>query len=158
MKGIGILLVVLTGIGMGVIGWLRLHRRVEVLTRFLRVVERLAENIRYSAAPIEEILIQLLPDLFERDCSTADPRERLGKAIWEQGTGWGLSTDDRHLLRGFADGIGRSDIDGEMRFCGEYHKAIDGHLAQAREELRVKGRLFVIFGVCGGLLAALLMW
>ena len=101
------------------------------------------------------MLEELLPQTVKQD---EDPRAGLLTAIDEHGGEWGLFADDCALLRGFADGIGRSDVDGELRHCGEYRKAIDDHLQQAREELRVKGRLFMTVGVCGGLLTALLLW
>ena len=158
MKWLGIVLMVLTGIGVGLMGWLKLQRRVETLTRFSSLIERLADRIRYSATPIGDLLRQLLPDLFESLRDAEDPRERLRAAVEQRGAEWGLSVDDRHLLCGFADAIGRSDIEGEQHLCAEYRESVGIHLAQAREDLRVKGRLFVLCGVCGGLLIALLLW
>ena len=139
-------------------GWLKMQRRVETLTRFSSLIERLAERIRYSAAPIGELLQQLLPDLFDPLCAVEDPRKHLRAVIEQRGAEWGLSSDDRHLLCGFADAIGRSDIEGEQHLCAEYRESVGVHLAQAREDLRIKGRLFVVCGVCSGVLIALLLW
>ncbi len=87
-----------------------------------------------------------------------EPRLQWAKTITEQGGDWGFSADDRVLLAAFAEGIGRSDVAGEIRFCSDYREAVCTHLSSAREELKIKGRLYLTLGMCGGVLAALLLW
>ena len=105
--------------------------------------------------PLDGLLEEWLP---KNDDPLVDPRMRLQTMIDERRGEWGLIEDDCTLLKGFANGIGRSDVDGEIRLCGEYRREVDERLWQAREDLRVKGRMYVTMGICGGLLAAILMW
>lgn len=85
-------------------------------------------------------------------------RERWKAAIDAKGEEWGLSADDRTLLKAFVEGIGKSDVEGEVRFCEDYCEAVSAHLSAAREDMKTKGRLQLTLGICGGLLAALLLW
>lgn len=153
----------LTGTGMGVVAWMRLQRRVNALRQISDLLGHLAERIRYTAAPMEELMGDLLckigiPDTAKTDPRDPEVRENWKAAIDAYGAQWGLYEDDRVLLKGFAEGIGRADVTGEIRFCGEYRAAVDSQLSDAREAAKTKGRVQLTLGICGGLLAALLLW
>ena len=129
MKWLGIVLVCLTGVGWGTMGWFRLKRRAQTLSRFSLSIDRLSDRIRYSAQPLDGLLEEWLP---KNNDPLVDPRMRLQTMIDERRGEWGLIEDDCTLLKGFANGIGRSDVDGEIRLCGEYRREVDERLWQAR--------------------------
>lgn len=155
MKGLGILLLLLTGTAIGVTGWLRLQRRVKALEEFRVLVRRFSQRIRYAAVPMTELFCEI--DGETQPNSGEEPREAFTKRLLSWGESAGLAVDDRALLQGFSDGVGRSDVEGELRFCAQYEQAIEEQLLQAREQLKIKGRLSLTAGICGGITAVLLL-
>lgn len=166
MKWMGSVLLILTGTGIGIAGWLRLQRRVDALQLFLQLINRLSERIRYTTAPLATLLRSLSQTAELRDFSLLhisfdtdeDMRCQWVSAVEKQGAEWGFSEDDRVLMKAFIGELGKTDAEGEMRFCEEYGALVQTHLAQARDEWKAKGRLYVTLGICSGLAAALLLW
>ncbi len=118
-------------------------------------IHRLRERIRYAAVPMEELFAEfgVVPS------TTAAPefeREEWERCVSEWGESVGLSADDKTVLEGFAQGFGRLDVEGEIRFCEEYQEVFSERLEHAREAVRTKGRVWLTLGVCGGLTVGLL--
>ena len=167
MKWIGSILLIATGLGTGLAGWLRLQRRVNALQQFLLFINRLSERIRYTTAPLS-VLLQALSKTDEfKDFpllqisfqgAGREMRRYWQDAIEEQGESWGFSADDRVLVKAFTGELGKTDAAGEVRFCEDYETLTRSRLEQAREDWKSKGRLYLTLGACGGIAAALLLW
>ncbi len=132
-----------------------MQRRVKILQHYSRFLSRLSEQIRYTGAPIYELVTELFPCSPQVNPNDPDMREKWKTCINDKE---GLCEDDRLLLKGFAEGIGRADVEGEVRFCDDYREALEEQLSSARETMKTKGKVCLAMGVCGGLLAALLFW
>lgn len=128
-------------------------------------------QIRYTAAPIQEILakaaeggeFQSLPFLAEasrRMKSGERPDEALEGAVKEanlSGEDCGFTEGDRELLFQFGRGLGKSDVDGQLSHCEAYRRLIGDRLTAARGEVASKGKLYITLGVSAGLAVALLL-
>lgn len=135
---------------------LRLQQRVRGLCELKGSIRRLSERIRYTSAPMETLLGEIYP--IPTGESFPPNREEWDKHFLRWGEERGLSADDQTVLSGFISGLGHCDVEGEVNFCEEYHAVVDERLEQAREQLKTKGRVYPMLGVCGGLLTALLLW
>lgn len=166
MKSLGILLVFLTGTGCGLLGYLRLKRRACSLELLTRLCEQLAERIRYTAAPLEELLRSLAAATeFETFCllrcvrrqPLGDPRGALLEALVQSADELGITRDDRRLFEEFAADFGAADLMGEVQRCRQYAALFRERCEAAREDVRCRGRLYVTLGLCGGSALALVL-
>ena len=168
MKTAGLLLIVVTGLLLGLTAAGGLRRRVTVLGQLSRFMTRLADQIRYTAAPVEELLEAAessgefgeLP-LLGRICSRIRNGERVldawEAAVEEDGRLSGLTRADRELLHGFGSQLGKTDVEGQIANCRQYGELLDQRLSEAREASAAKGRLYMTLGFAGGMALALLL-
>ena len=168
MKLIGALLILLTGVGIGLTARHTLERRITVLSQFERLLQRLGDTIRFQALPVADALRTLadsaefascrwLTETAEQVAADGEFRAAWHATVKRYDREWSLSEGERALFDGFADGLGTSDVDGEVRFCEQYGAQIGACLAQRREEANTRRRLYVALGICGGSAVALLL-
>ncbi len=128
--------------------------------------EQLAERIRYTAAPLEDLLRSLamtaeFQDLCLLRCAAAqpsgDPRGALQTAVEHCAGELGLSAEDKRLLMEFAEDFGAADLAGEIQRCRQYAALFRDRHTTAHAEVRRKGRLYVTLGICGGSALALVL-
>lgn len=79
------------------------------------------------------------------------------QALEEKGSECGLNGKDREILLGYGEGLGKTDVEGQMEHCRLYETLIGEQLEEARRDATVKGRLYVTLGTAGGLGMALLL-
>ncbi len=141
-------------------------RRAASLERLTHFFDRVAERVRYTAAPLAELFYAVadngefsdLPLLVHWRCqSTDDPREALQRAIAACRDEMGLSVQDERLLAEFAEGFGAADLSGEVSRCRHFVGRLEEQCAAAREALHRKGRLYITLGLCGGGAAVLML-
>ena len=129
----------------------------------VRLTRRAAEQIRFSAAPTQVWLRSLCESGefahlgFLRAAATCPPTEF--HAVWRRETRrlpGGLTDRDAELIRRFGEGLGASDVEGQLTLCEEYGSRLEEQRAEARRDLREKSRLYGTLGLLGGLGAALL--
>lgn len=169
MKWIGLLLTALAGIGLGVYAALRLYRRAAWLEQAAGLVRFMAAQIRYTAAPVGELLDRAAGAAeFTRLTFLADCRQRLspggrlphrmaGKPAGAGGAG-GANGGDCELMQRFGEELGATDVEGQLASCRLYAERLGERLAAARRAAAEKGRLYVTLGAAGGLAAVLLLW
>lgn len=61
------------------------------------------------------------------------------------------------MICDFGEGLGVTDIEGQVHHCIQYERLAAEKLSAAKEEAQTKGRLYITLGVCGGAIIALLM-
>lgn len=154
---------------MGVYAALRLYRRAAWLEQAAGLVQFMAAQIRYTAAPVGELLDRAAGAAeFTRLTFLSACRQRLQRgegfrAAWpeslrEQGAAGGANDADCELLRRFGEELGTTDVEGQLASCRLYADRISERLAAARRAAAEKGRLYVTLGAAGGLAAVLLLW
>ena len=79
------------------------------------------------------------------------------QGVKEQGEASGLTAADRELLVHFGDGLGRTDVEGQLPNCRLYAEQLGERLGEARRDAATKSRLYVTLGVTGGIGLALLL-
>lgn len=169
MKWIGLLLTALAGIGLGVYAALRLYRRAAWLEQAAGLVRFMAAQIRYTAAPVGELLDRAAGAAeFTRLTFLADCRQRLSRgdgfrtawpeSLREQACAGGANGGDCELMQRFGEELGATDVEGQLASCRLYAERLGERLAAARRAAAEKGRLYVTLGAAGGLAAVLLLW
>lgn len=164
MKVIGLLLVALTGMGIGWCQSQKLRRRADVLQSFERLAAALSADIRYTAAPVGELFaaaadqVELAPIrvFLHRFSASADPRVSFAGGLSTL-AGQGLNDADRRLLTGFGEGLGTTDVAGQVEHCRRFEQQMAQRAADARQQAAQKGRLYTSLGAAGGLVV-LLLW
>lgn len=145
--------------GCGLRAGTRLHRRASTLDRIARWLTYTADHIRYTAAPLGDVLqetrgvmeFEMLPFL------CGNTREAVCEAIRKHRAVMALTDEDERLLCECIDGWGTSDLEGEVSRLRRYGTIFaERHVAAKMDAVR-RGRLFVTLGICGGGAAALLL-
>ncbi len=168
LKGIGLLLIVLAGIGLGGYAAAGLNRRASTLEKIQRLLSHIGSQIRYAAAPTGELLassarmaeFQSLSFLREATAALArgaDFHTAWREGVRREGRGCGLAAGDMELLLCFGEGLGRTDIEGQLANCRDFSERFGEKLAEARRDAASKNRLYLTLGITGGLAAALLL-
>ena len=164
MKWIGVICLIMTGAGLGLWKSARLAFRTQWLDEAVRLTRRAAEQIRFSAAPTQVWLRTLTKSgefrrlTFIQKAAACPPAAF--HAVWRQETEHlptELTDRDRELIRQFGDGLGASDVAGQLALCEECGRRLEEQHEEARTQQREKSRLYGSLGLLGGLGAALLV-
>ncbi|NLM79603.1 MAG: hypothetical protein GX172_00545 [Clostridiales bacterium] len=157
----------LAGTSAGLMGFLSLHRRVTSFEQMERLVSFIETQIRYSGAPVYEILQKASKSDFGKLKFLQKAADLIRGGLkpdiaWESAINLycddvGFTADDRGLVFDFGKGLGSSDTEGQLRHCETYRRLFSDRLKRARTDAQYKGRLYITLGICGGLGAALLM-
>ncbi len=157
---------VIAGTGIGYILSSRLGKQAETIDYTIRFIHFLKTGIRYAAQPLEELLGQgavQYPELPQLSVCHEYMRGGLPfMTAWDTSAEW-LSREKRptarytQLLSEFGQGVGVSDLEGQLAHCELYLARFDELLAAARAEYAKKGKLYLLLGGFAGLAAALLM-
>lgn len=161
-------MVLLTGLGVGMNARLALERRIRLLSSFERFIQRLSEQVRYTALPVADLLrtladtrefsaFSLLQDTVKRISSDGEFRTVWQKTVKNRYREWALSEEEATLMIDFAEGLGTADVKGEIHHCERYAQLVRDCLDRRKEEVQMRGRLYTALGLCGGSAAALLL-
>ena len=154
---------VLTATGFGVSAAQRLCKRTQTLELLSRLAKQLAENVRYTAAPLSALVAKaaqeqaFAPLRFLTECVGEDPRTSICRAAREEAAVLGLDEEDSRLLAEFFSGFGQADAIGESERCRRFATLFEKCGEEARAAYKHKSTLYVTLGVCGGSMAALLL-
>lgn len=139
----------------------KLSSRVRQLEAALRFVEAARTEIRFSALPVQRLVQRHGGELpFLRQCAAACENGGSFAAAWSgaladrQGA---FTKKDRELLLSFGEGLGASDLEGQLSHCELYTQLFTVQLNAAREERQRKSKLCLMLGISGGLSAALIL-
>ena len=155
----------MAGTGLGYIESSRLARRVEVLDQTLRFLQFVRTGVRYSARPVEELLTQsaaqfpALPQLAR--CGVLlrrgiPFREAWKKSLEEMKKQSRMEAVYFQTSEEFGHDFGVTDAEGQLAHFDLYRLRYEEQLAEAREQYKRKGRLYILLGGLSGLAAALL--
>ncbi len=164
MKLMGLLLVVITGGGCGLCAERRLKRRMYSVRALARLAELLAERMHSTAAPLTALLSELtlcgeLADLplMPRLAAATERRAWVAAANECAGT-MGLNAEEHRALRDFVEGWGETDLESELARNRRYAARFRQLAEVAQAQVQQRGRLYITLGICGGSMAALLLW
>ena len=168
MKIVGLLLMTLAGVWLGLSGASGLNRRAAALDAMEKLIARIASQIRYTAAPVRELILsasrtaefQMLRFLDSVDSAMEKEGEfpRLWiEAVTREGGKCDFTAGDEELLREFGKGLGVSDTEGQTAHCKLYGELFSRQAEAARRDAANKGKLYIMLGLAGGLGLSLLL-
>ena len=76
---------------------------------------------------------------------------------WRGGACPSVDNGDWELYQGFVQGLGVSDVQGQMEHLELYRSLLEPRLEQAREEAKQKSKVFVALGLFAGVTLSLLL-
>lgn len=151
--------------GAGVLKSYNLLARVNLLSCFLMMVEDIKGKIRYTCADTETLLKTFTNcEQYSQLCFLQNLQALCHKGKWnlkniKQAVNSApfARPEDIETFALFFEGLGKSDIQGQITHCDLYISVLDRALENARDESREKGRLFCLLGLFSGLAVALLL-
>lgn len=146
----------------------RLYRRAEWLLQAERLLDTLLGRLTYTAAPLSVLWATVAENkIFIRNAfvqDTADGLRRgevfgvafggaLDRAL-QQGL---LQTTERELLFELGDALGRTGLTEQQRTIRDCRERLCERRHAAEELARVRGQIYQVMGVAGGVALALLL-
>ncbi|MBQ9679895.1 MAG: stage III sporulation protein AB [Ruminococcus sp.] len=147
------LLILFSGALLGIHLSQRLNRRREVLTAFEGLFHRAAIQIEYNAGDLCEIFSDNFAG-FPFD------RNNVFSIQWScfiNSFSYVLTKDEITLLLGFTDGLGTSDCESQIKHIKLYTHLLQEQIIKAREDIKVKSKMYRIVPLSAGIALALLM-
>lgn len=119
----------------------------------------MAERIRYTAAPLGEVLRDMRNTTEFETLSflNGDTREAVCEQLNRERRAMALTEEDVRLLSECIDGWGAGDLTGEVSRLRRYATMFEERCAAARTDAARRGRLYVTLGICGGSAVALIL-
>ncbi len=136
----------------------QLRARVEALLDWRKTIQAFRTEIGYAARPLGELIARTGDSRFCREALEdrefyRDPKSAFIRAgertLREQA--------DLDLYRGFAKGLGESDIQGQLEHLELYAGLLEQNLTQAKEAKDTKSRLYVCLGLFCGIALCLVL-
>lgn len=167
VKWIGIILLFAACCYFGESSGRKLFRRRNFLGEVTVFAGTIKSKIRFTGEEIfpavrESAAQQALMGRYFGSFPLAEDCEKCFEEAWnasaeEAAAGCSLTVDDLHLLYGFGKGLGVTDTEGQIEHISMYEEFFRQSYQSAKEDARVKGRLYRICGVCAGAALALLL-
>ncbi|ADU26751.1 Sporulation stage III protein AB [Ethanoligenens harbinense YUAN-3] len=144
-------------------------KRVRQLEGFTGALDSIATEIRYFAAPLEDIMAKCdaLPEYGELRvfglCRKIFMEERDFPAAWEKALGQAkpslaLDAGDHEALSWFGRVLGTTDVDGQTANCARYGELLRQRLERAREDRARRGKMYTSLGVLAGIFLVVILF
>lgn len=143
---------------------MKLSRRAAILRSFERLAAYTATGIRYTASPMADLFaaagrepeFTAIKPFLARFSIQRDWRESYREGIRHEFTGQGLEAADIALLNAWGEGLGSTDVTGQLEHCERFESRLGEQAKEARQQALTKGKLYTSLGVAGGLVITLL--
>ena len=157
LKILGAALISFSGFSIGCMYVQRLKLRLDFLREFSVFLSSLSTAVRYRNADIA-VLVNSCGELFsfpESDYS------RPFSQMWQSSIAdfkkrWRLSEADMALLKEFGEGLGTTDIEGQLSHITLYQGLFSKQQSGAEDDIIQKSKLYKSLGLFGGVSAALM--
>lgn len=163
-KLIGVFMLIITGTYIGFSKSRCLSNRVDFLEKYINFLSYIETQVRYSSDCIIDILAEYDSDNklnFINYCLFKVNNGEIFINSWHESVdkisdSVGLKNEDKNLLIGFGNELGKSDIEGQISHCKLHQKLISQRLQEARIQKQQKYRLYQMLGASLGLCVGLL--
>lgn len=167
LKAGGVIAVFAVCVAAGLMKSASLEKRVRELEAFLSALSRISNEIRYFAAPTEDIIEKLdcskeFKNLYvfayckENFKTTRDFSKAWSDALEKSKPKLSLDDGDYEALTFFGSILGTTDAEGQMANCERYKNLLEQRLNCAREDKSKRGRMYASFGVLAGVFFAVI--
>ena len=141
----------------------RLYRRVALLNAAQSLCRYAASQIEYGCTPFRDIWrtactlpqFEIFPFLKDADTAVWKDVIRKGFSLYESRE---LTTADVCVLVEWVQGLGGSDVQGQIEHAARCSERITQELVQARERADKAGKLYPMLGGLCGAAAVMLIW
>ena len=167
MGYVGFLLMMAAGMGMGLYGAHRLRRQAQYIRQVCRLLQTLDQQMSFTALPIGPLWQQLAAQTAFSDYRLLqDTAVGLGttsfdiafaSAVEQAQTDGVLTPSGRQLLLEFGAGCGRYDLTRQAEHIRHYRRRLEELESTLDQQATVKGRLYRVLGLAGGMALALLL-
>lgn len=147
------LLIVLSGVMIGLYCSQRLSRRKAILSEFSSMLGKAKLMISYSA----DELCRIFFDNFAGFIFTPDESFDVQWAELVSRYRSVLTDDDISVLNGFAEGVGASDTESQIQHIELYIKLLDERIVSAQRDIDEKSKLFRVLPVSAALMLSILL-
>lgn len=145
MKILGLSLLILAGGGIGCLRVAALRGRVQSLSAAVRFIDWWMREVRYTAAPREELLARAKRDeTFCELLSLSDKRNH-------------FTGEDTVAFRRFVDGLGSTDLEGQLSHGSFYVKVFEEKVQEAERMAACRSRTELMMWTGGAAVLALLL-
>jgi hypothetical protein len=134
--GFGLIFAACTLAGMAKAG--ELSARTRLLRLAGEFAKEIGEEIRYSSRELDGVFAAVA-----QRHGGQRPQALLAEP--------GFLPDDRALYTAFLEGLGGTDLSGQMAHCARYASLMEAQLELARRAEAEKAKLYRMLGLCGGL-------
>ena len=161
MKSLGFLLLIVAGGGVGFFRARSLRRRVAGLDSMHRLVIWLMREVRYTAAPMGDMLkaaasldaFSALPFLDK----IANRHVSWSLALEESRKAFGFTDEDVEQIVRFGEGLGKSDLTGQLEHGAFYAEKLEESCCEARRVAKEKGHVEQVLWPSAAAMIALLL-
>lgn len=147
---------------------IKISSRVKLLETIILFLEQIKTSIRFNSSQLPRIIVNMSGrEEFRSLIFLAECKENLDKKIpfplaWARGVeaslnAGNISRQEKDLLLSFGQGLGTTDIEGQLSNCDVYIELFSNMLLKARQEKEIKGRLYTTLGLLSGLGTAILL-
>ncbi len=141
----GLCLLIAAGGGMGCLRVAALRGRVNALSTTLRFIDWLMREVRYTAAPLEDLLKHAKTDVAFQVLLVSS-----GKVNY-------FTDEDERQFRRFMEGLGSTDLEGQLTHGAFYTKVFEDLAKEAGEISARRGRTEIMLWTGGAAVLALLL-
>lgn len=139
--------------------------RASFFEQLVGFLTELQTQIRYSGEPLSTLLRGTAGKILEpllTACAGAMEEGTPFFDAWQKGLleipkSMGLTKEDLRLLTDFGQGLGTTDLEGQLSHCELYKAMFSSRLKQAREERTKKVKLYRMLGLFSGIAVSLLI-
>lgn len=137
---------------LGISGAQKLRGRKELLLDWKQLMQRFKTEISYSAFLLPELIVRNQESAF---CRLAFREETFEQepvlALWGAGKRLLKNKEDAELFGNFVQGLGISDVQGQMEHISLYSQLLDQRLEGASRDLLSKPKLYLSLGLFSSL-------
>lgn len=147
---------------------IKISNRVYLLEALILLIEQIKTGIRYNSAQISRLVTSLSSReefrslTFLSECKANLDNNIAFPKAWKQGVETAFKTgsineQDKDILLSFGQGLGKTDVEGQISNCDVYIELISNMLLKARQEKESKGKLYTTLGLLSGIGTAILL-
>ncbi len=164
MKFVGMIIVVLSGALAGISVSEKYSKRVKFLRSYIDLLMHLKSEISYSEKTILEILKNYCCDNFLKSKLNLCLKETEIKSLansWEHvfsniNSETGITKEENSMIINFGKELGSYSISEQINHINHYLDLFNIHIRDAESQLRNKGKLPIIMGICLSFAASLM--
>jgi len=145
LKLLGLCLLIAAGGGMGCMRVAALRGRAQTLSTVVRFVDWWMREVRYTVAPLEELLQRAEEDAAFHKLLNSSEKEN------------NFTADDAHQFQAFVDGLGATDLEGQLSHGMFYAKVFEERTKEAEITATRRGRSELMLWTGGATVLALLL-